>query len=109
MLQTLFIFLLFVAVMAVTAILFTVWVIALIVRAIVRAARGPTATAQRLDRVGPSICCPHASCHATNPAAASFCRRCGRPVRAALGPPPMIVGQTPRRVVRARPVNERPP
>jgi hypothetical protein len=74
--------LVFVAVIAVTAVLFGGWLVVTVVRGLVRGLGllldppRPRPTALTPDRV----LCPRARCHAENPTGAQFCRRCGKPL-----------------------------
>jgi hypothetical protein len=81
-----FFILIFVGVIAITAILFGIWVFVGIIRIIARivmAVFAPCPTRRRsmpISRALPSIRCGNDRCHAMNPANARFCRRCGQAV-----------------------------
>jgi hypothetical protein len=84
--------LIFLGVIAVTAVLFGGWLIVSIVRLIVRMVTSLAgADAPPADARGRSLRCGNAQCLAPNAAGARFCRRCGTPVRTgeALTPPPL--------------------
>ena len=69
---------LIIGVIVVAAILFGVWLIALVLQLVGRtiaALFGWNNAPAALTR--PSYPCPRASCRAINPASARFCRRCG--------------------------------
>ncbi|MGE5612125.1 MAG: hypothetical protein ACM359_22955 [Bacillota bacterium] len=73
------IFFLFMGVIAITAIIFGIWVVVSVIKLIFHAFCGLF----RLDPaprpvLGPTIRCPRRGCHASNPVSARFCRRCGR-------------------------------
>ena len=106
MLQTLFIILLFLGVIAVTAVVFVIWLAAVTVRTVVRAVRGPepVAVGRRMRTAAPLVPCPHPLCHASNPRHATFCRRCGRQVMVGAE----RVRSQQRKVVVARPIEQRP-
>lgn len=87
------IILLFVGVIAVTALIFCVWVIAMVLRLILRGMgtlfMAPRMTSRKssisvMNRsvwpsaTGDSVHCPSDRCRAVNPAGARFCRRCGQ-------------------------------
>jgi hypothetical protein len=72
--------LVFIGVIFVTALIFSIWVVVSIVRTVFRAimaifgaTRGPTSALHVHGRV-----CGNARCKAVNPGVARFCRRCGR-------------------------------
>jgi hypothetical protein len=72
--------LIFIGVIALTAVVFGFWLIVTIVRGIFRGAAyiagvPPRQLPQPTNR---SVTCPHDNCHASNPSVARFCRRCGR-------------------------------
>ena len=84
--------LIFVAVIAITAVLFGGWLIVAVINLIgrllfapMRRDAAPTSTLV-LHPTEPTttIRCPNERCRAENPATASFCRRCGSPARAAV-------------------------
>ncbi len=79
--------LIFVAVIAITAILFGGWLVVIIAGAIGRLLmlpfRGQPEPPRLIDGVTALPRCVSARCRAENPAVASFCRRCGTPMRAA--------------------------
>jgi len=84
--------LIFIAVIAVTAVLFGAWLIASIVSLVCRALIAPFRAANRRHEA-PMLTtttvasttgqCPNDHCRAENPAVALFCRRCGSPMRPA--------------------------
>jgi fatty acid desaturase len=75
-----------IAVIAVTALLFGGWVVVSLLRGVGRV----FGWFVRLDANRPSpaatapghVRCPRSRCHAENPEAAQFCRRCGKPLAA---------------------------
>jgi hypothetical protein len=75
----------FIAIIAVTAILFGGWLIVSIVRGAISIgsylldANGNRHRPMALPGQNTAIC-PQANCRAPNPARAAFCRRCGRPM-----------------------------
>ena len=90
--------LIFIAVIAITAVLFGGWlilaVISLLWRTLMAPFRKAPSSALILPQDGVSssaaaattIRCPNERCRAENPAGAAFCRRCGTPVRGAVQP-----------------------
>ena len=88
--------LIFIAVIAITAVLFGGWLIVAVIRLISRMLMAPfRANAEpQLTRILPgdaaatatTIRCANDRCRAENPAVASFCRRCGSPARTAVQP-----------------------
>lgn len=74
----------FIAIIAVTAVLFGGWLIVVIVRGLIRIvshALGVEHRGQSMSLPGQNnATCPQANCCAPNPARAAFCRRCGRPM-----------------------------
>ena len=85
-------FFIFVAIIAITAILFGGWVIVSIVRLLASAvttlfAPNRADVAKQLPTVrglaAEAVQCRNAGCQATNPADAKFCRRCGHGLPAA--------------------------
>ena len=84
--------LIFVAVIAITAVLFGGWLILAIINLIGRLLFAPLRKggAPESTLVLPAgettttIRCPNDRCRAENPVIASFCRRCGSPARAAV-------------------------
>jgi hypothetical protein len=74
----------FVAVMAVTGLLFGGWVIVTIARII------GTVLGGRRRAFSAGVLCPNARCRQSNPAGAAYCRRCGRSLDAAAGREPRI-------------------
>ncbi|MDQ3441968.1 MAG: hypothetical protein M3478_16675 [Planctomycetota bacterium] len=86
--------LIFIAVIAITAVLFGGWLIVAVIRLISRLLMAPfrasTEPESTLilpgDATATTIRCPNDRCRAENPATASFCRRCGSPVRTAVLP-----------------------
>jgi ribosomal protein L40E len=77
--------LIFLGVIAISAVLFTVWLVWEIVRlvctAIWRLVAGPPPPQQAIVmKPANSITCPNPRCRSENPAAARFCRRCGSEV-----------------------------
>jgi hypothetical protein len=85
--------LIFIAVIAITALLFGGWLIVMTFTAITRllllpfraGRRGqmPATSTAMLDGEVASPRCPNERCRAENPPVAAFCRRCGSPLRAA--------------------------
>jgi hypothetical protein len=78
--------LVFIGVIAVTALVFCVWVVVTIIRLVARgigAVVGPVGHGHK-PRLPPmpaatrGIACANAQCKAVNPGTARFCRRCGR-------------------------------
>jgi ribosomal protein L40E len=71
----------FIAIIAVTAVLFGGWLIVVIVRGGIGIMNhllgGSSARPMSLPGQNNTIC-PQANCRAANPASAAFCRRCGR-------------------------------
>jgi len=86
MFETIVTILIFVAVIAITAVLFGGWLVLTIVRALGRAILPPKREAEELPMLQTTsaitACCRNDRCRAENPAAASFCRRCGTSMRA---------------------------
>ena len=83
MYETFITFLIFVGVIAVTALVFCVWAAAAIVRGFLRVVAGVLGMGHRGGEVVPtgtpqSVRCGRPGCAAPNPASARFCRRCGR-------------------------------
>lgn len=85
MFETIVTILIFVAVIAITAVLFGGWLVLTIVRALARAifsSRRKGWDLTMLETTAPTTArCPNDRCRAENPAAASFCRRCGTAMR----------------------------
>lgn len=79
-----FFILVFMGVIAITALLFGVWVIVGIVRIMGRIIGTIFGTPRRppmpITRALPSVRCPNDRCHAMNPVNARFCRRCGQAI-----------------------------
>jgi hypothetical protein len=83
--EGLFTIIIFLGVIAVTALVFGLWVFVTIVKLIARGLAAivapsslpPMPTAMR------GMTCPNGQCHAVNPGGARFCRRCGRELPAA--------------------------
>jgi uncharacterized paraquat-inducible protein A len=75
--------LIFIGVIALTALIFGVWIVTTLVRTALNGVRAiflPTPAASRSQPVGAGtrgIVCTNAGCRATNPETARFCRRCG--------------------------------
>ena len=87
--------LIFIAVIAITAVLFGGWLIVAVISLLGRMLMKPFRPAPSSTLTRPSeatsaatttIRCPNERCRAENPAGASFCRRCGTPVRSAVQP-----------------------
>ena len=85
-----FFILIFVGVIAITALLFGVWIIVAIARVITRIIgsmlalpKVPPMPPTHLVRAGHTIRCTNDRCNGQNPAAARFCRRCGTALDAA--------------------------
>ena len=84
--------LIFVAVIAITAVLFGGWLILAVINLIGRLLFAPlrngaaAESALVLPAAGATttIRCPNERCRAENPVTASFCRRCGSPARTAV-------------------------
>lgn len=73
------ILILFMGVIAITAIIFGIWVVVSVVRLIFRTFFGLFRwEATPRPALGATIYCPRRGCHASNPVSARFCRRCGR-------------------------------
>jgi hypothetical protein len=73
----------FIAIIAVTAILFGGWLIVVIVRGIIALVSHLLGVDDQRPMSLPgqnNAICPQANCRAPNPARAVFCRRCGRPM-----------------------------
>ena len=73
--------LVFIGVIFVTALIFAVWVVVSIVRAVVRGMFMIFRGGRKVPIVPMAVrgrICDNARCRASNPAAARFCRRCGR-------------------------------
>jgi hypothetical protein len=85
MFETIVTILIFVAVIAITAVLFGGWLVLTIVRALGRAifsSKGRDWDLTMLETTAATTArCPNDRCRAENPAAASFCRRCGTAMR----------------------------
>jgi hypothetical protein len=76
----------FIAVIAVTALLFGGWLIVLIVSAIGRLLMLPLRPRRETPMLAGELTtprCGNAQCRAENPPVAAYCRRCGSPMRAA--------------------------
>lgn len=73
------IILVFLGVLVVTTVVFAVWLVATIIKLV---SRGLAALIRpgggRPGLLRPEYECPRQSCRQTNPAAARFCRRCGK-------------------------------
>jgi hypothetical protein len=86
MFETIITILIFVAVIAITALLFGGWVVVMILRGLSRLVTGalqaPEEPAMLIDASADTARCANERCRAANPAVASFCRRCGSPMRA---------------------------
>ena len=82
-----FFILIFVGVIAITALLFGVWIIVAIARVIYRIISSmfalPSMPPMPVVRAGHTIRCTNDRCNGQNPAAARFCRRCGTALDAA--------------------------
>ncbi len=87
MFETIITILIFVAVIAFTVLLFGGWLVVMIVRALARLVLWPSqSTDARLtftEVATDDAQCANDRCRASNPAAASFCRRCGTRMGAA--------------------------
>ncbi len=91
MFETAVTILIFIAVISLTALLFGGWLVVMVARALVRLVMAPfqttdvpmLPTAAATDTAADTAQCAHDRCRAVNPATASFCRRCGMPIRAA--------------------------
>jgi hypothetical protein len=72
----------FIAIIAVTAILFGGWLIVVVVRGVIALAGylfGMDDQRRPMSLPGQNnVTCPQTNCRAPNPAQAAFCRRCGR-------------------------------
>jgi uncharacterized paraquat-inducible protein A len=91
--STAFIIVFSIAVIGVSAVLFSGWLILSIFRGVARAFWAFTGLSPRRRAEDRDIVCPRSRCHVTNPSTARFCRRCGielpvRRVRAAPAPSP---------------------
>ena len=92
MLEVVVTILIFIAVIAITAVLFGGWLIVAVISLIGRLLMKPFRPGANSMLTLPSeatsstIRCPNERCRAENPAGASFCRRCGTPVRSAVQP-----------------------
>jgi len=72
--------LVFIGVIAVTAVIFCIWMVVTIVRLILRGI-GAVVAPGRLPPMPSAtrgLVCPNDRCRAVSPAAAKFCRRCGK-------------------------------
>lgn len=80
-------FLLFVGTIALAAVVFAVWIVVSVVRAVILGVKrlGAVAAPRPPRQVGDAVGgrCPQQDCRAPNPDHARFCARCGRPMRAA--------------------------
>jgi ribosomal protein L40E len=75
---------LFLAVMAVTAVVFVMWVVVMLIQGLWNLlVGGPARPRPQLQARGvlDTVMCNHGRCHALNPAPARFCRRCGSPLQ----------------------------
>jgi hypothetical protein len=74
-----FTILIFMGVIAVTALIFGVWIIATIVQLVFRGV-GAIFLPPKLPQISAArgMICQNNQCRAANPGTASFCRRCGR-------------------------------
>src|SRR5689334_4726711 len=85
MFETIVTILIFVAVIAIAAVLFGGWLVVTIVRPLGRAILPPKREAEELPMLQTTAVttarCPKERCRAENPAMASFCRRCGTAMR----------------------------
>lgn len=75
--------LVFIAVIAVTVVLFGAWALFTVVRLIISGLNALTSPKQPQRLINPSAAaiywtCNQTGCRSTNPAVARFCRRCGR-------------------------------
>lgn len=82
--EGIFFILIFIGVIAITALLFCVWIIVMIARLGARMVGAmfapPRAPAMPFVRAVPAVRCGNSRCNAMNPAGARFCRRCGHAV-----------------------------
>lgn len=77
---------LFFLVMALTAVIFVVWVVGTLIRGLWNLLVGSPARTQPQSRgVLDSVMCNHGRCHAINPSHAQFCRRCGTALQGQAG------------------------
>src|SRR5262245_34319639 len=80
--EGIFTILVFVGVIAVTALIFGVWIVSMLVRTVARGV-GAIFSPDRGSRLPPmpsatrGVICANSNCRATNPEMARFCRRCG--------------------------------
>jgi hypothetical protein len=80
--EGIFFILIFIGVIAITAVLFGVWVFVAVVRVITRMVGAvlapprmpPMPNVRRISQIR----CSNGRCHAVNPSGARFCRRCGQ-------------------------------
>lgn len=77
--EALTIFLVFMGIIIVTAVVFAVWLLLALMKLVFRGVFGLFGVGSRdAGVIGPTYCCPRRGCHAVNPSSARFCRRCGR-------------------------------
>jgi hypothetical protein len=75
---------LFFVVMVLTAVIFVIWVVAMLIQGLWNLlVGGPTRSRPQPQPRGvlDTVMCNHGRCHALNPAPARFCRRCGSPLQ----------------------------
>jgi hypothetical protein len=72
---------LFIAVMAISIVLFAAWIFFSSARGIIRLLFGGNLKPRMVQMRGPMTrTCPNPRCKEANPSAAQFCRRCGQPL-----------------------------
>ena len=71
----------FLLVIVATAIVFVIWVVAMLAQGIWSLVTGPARSQQQRRSALDPVICNHGRCHAPNPAHARFCRRCGSPLQ----------------------------
>ena len=78
--ETITIIFLFTGLVAISAVIFAIWLFVSIVKwmifGTVNLVRSPAGRAEPAS--APTFGCPRRSCRATNPSSARFCRRCGQ-------------------------------
>jgi hypothetical protein len=75
---------LFFLVMAMTAVIFVIWVVAMLIQGLWNLLVGGPARSRPQPQargVLDTVMCNHGRCHALNPGPARFCRRCGSPLQ----------------------------
>jgi ribosomal protein L40E len=85
--ETITIIFLFTGLVAISAVIFAIWLFVSIVKWMVYGTVGLVRSAGRPEPLSaPTFGCPRRSCRATNPSSARFCRRCGQEfLRAQMG------------------------